>query len=192
MHHVKLGKEEYGDGQPLGEQSSATGHGDVVTLSLELSEPGCFYLIAFNFDGKEQLLWPADGKDKPDAGRKPPRLERLRYPQGGGGLGLEDSEKGGLQAYVVAASRRLLPAYQVWRQGLGALGWKALPAGKTVWQADPEGTYAWVPGVGLDRGVLKALPGVPPLGALCRRLRAGGVEAVEAVAFPVAAKEGGR
>ena len=31
-----------------------------VTIRVELSEPGYFYLIAFNADGKEQLLWPAD------------------------------------------------------------------------------------------------------------------------------------
>jgi serine/threonine-protein kinase len=192
MHYVKQGDEHVGQG-PLGEKSFATRYGDVVTLTVELSGPAYFYLIAFNFDGKEQLLWPVDEKGEPDPGRAPPRLGRLRFPQGdGGALGLEDNDKGGLQAYVVAASRRPLPAYKAWRKGLGELGWKAWPAGRTVWQADALGTYGWVPGVGLDRSLPKVLAGVPPLGALCRKLTAGGVEAVEALAFPVAAKEGGR
>jgi serine/threonine protein kinase/DNA-binding beta-propeller fold protein YncE len=185
MHYVKAGDGFDGKG-PLGEQSFAARCGDVVPLTVQLSGPGYFYLIAFNFDGTEQLLWPTDENGKPDDGLEPPRLGRLRYPQGdGGALGLEDSEKGGLQAYVVAASRQPLPAYRAWRKGLGSLGWKALPAGRTVWQADARGSYAWVPGVGLDRSTLKVQPGVPPLAALCRKLAAGGVEAVEAVAFPV-------
>ena len=43
-----------------------------------------------------------------------------------------------------------------------------------------------------DRGSLWKDASGPPLAELCRALRVGGVAAVEAVAFPVLAKEGGR
>jgi hypothetical protein len=38
---------------------------------------------------------------------------------------------------------------------------------------------------------VRRVPGTPPLAALCRALASGGVEAVEAIAFPVLPKEGG-
>jgi hypothetical protein len=59
-----------------------------------------------------------------------------------------------------------------------------------VWEADAGGTCEVVKGLGADRGSLREAAGVPPLSALCRGLRGGGVEAVEAIAFPVLPKEG--
>jgi hypothetical protein len=47
-------------------------------------------------------------------------------------------------------------------------------------------------GVGADRGKPREALGAPPLAALCRALKVGGVEVVEAFAFPVLPKEDGR
>src|SRR5438094_4977511 len=44
----------------IGVKSFAARHSDEVKLTMELSEPGHFYLIGFNFDGQEQLLWPGE------------------------------------------------------------------------------------------------------------------------------------
>jgi hypothetical protein len=92
---------------------------------------------------------------------------------------------------VVAASSQPLPPYaDWWKSRKVVLDWKPLAAGKSVWEADTKGTYAVTPGLGADRGSsIREAAGVPPLSGLCRALRAGGVEAVEAIAFPVLPKE---
>jgi hypothetical protein len=175
----------------IGEKSFATRHGDAVTLTVELSEPGYFYLIGFNFDGKEELLWPVDAQGDPSDRVAPPRQARLHYPPGGRRLYLEDPANSGLQAYAVAASSRPLPPYAQWQKQRGGVSWKALPAGQTVWEANAEGAYPAVLGLGVDRHrKIREAPGVPPLARLCHALEAGGVETVEAIAFPVLAKEG--
>ena len=174
----------------IGEQSLATHRLDLVTLTVELSDEACFYVIGFNFDGKEQLLWPLDKQGEPSELVAPPRLQRLRYPPGETGITLDDPAPGGLQVYAVAASRQPLPSYAKWKEQRKKVSWKSLPAGKMVWEADCTGTYAMVLGQLTDRGSIKERAGVPPLSGLCRGLRVGGVEVVEAIAFPVLAKEG--
>jgi serine/threonine protein kinase len=191
MHYETKGNEADPRGR-LGQDSFATHHGDAVTLTVELSVPGYFYLIGFNFDGREQLLWPVDENGDPSDRIAPPKRERLRYPSGERRLYLDDEARSGLQAYVVAASSRPLPPYGEWKRGRGEASWRALPAGKTVWEADARGTYEVVKGLGADRGSIREAPGVPPLSGLCRGLRGGGVETVEAKGFPVLPKEGKR
>ena len=188
MHYRNEGGEEDSRGR-IGEQSFAVRRDDTVTLTVELSGEAYFYLIAFNFDGKEQLLWPVDEQGQPSKQVAPPRRQRLHYPAGGKRIYLDDPAKSGLQVYAVAASRQPLPPYAEWRGQRKGVSWKALSAGKTVWEADSTATYAVVPGLGADRGSIKEATGVPPLTGLCRGLRGGGVEVVEAIAFPVLAKE---
>lgn len=178
----------------IGDRSFAARVGDAVTLTVELSAPGYLYLVGYNFDGREQLLWPVDGDGRPSAAVAPPRLDRLRYPVGQGQLKLDDATEGGLQAYLVAASSRPLPPFAQWRRDRDDPDWEPLPAGKMVWVADPAGVYPVVPGLGPERGQrsrgsLRPAAGVPPLSRLCRSFLRGGVEAVEAVAFPVEGKE---
>jgi hypothetical protein len=184
-HYETAGKEEVPRGR-IGVRSFAARVGDGVTLTVDLSREAHFYLIGFNFDGKEQLLWPTDEQGKPSDAVRPPPRPRLRYPEGNVRLWLDDNEKGGLQAYAVAASAGPLPAYAEWRAARRGVSWQALPAGKTVWEADGKGTYAVLEGVGADRGSLRPAPGTPPLAELCKAL-GGGVTA-EAIAFPVLAR----
>jgi hypothetical protein len=188
MHYETINKEAVQRG-PIGERSFSTRVGDTVTLTVELSEPGYFYVIAFNFDGEEQLRWPADEEGNPAPKVPPKRLARLHFPEGDIRVFLDDNDKGGLQAFVVVASKQPLPAYAEWRKQITGVSWKSLPASKTVWEADAKGAYAMLEGLPADRGSVKAAPGVPPLAALCRALSQGGAVA-EAIAFPVVGKDG--
>jgi hypothetical protein len=187
-HYQVAGKEEVLRGQ-IGVGSFATRVGDGVALTVELSEEAYVYLIGFNFDGKEQLLWPTDDQGQGSAAVPPPRLKRVHYPEGDVHLFLDDNDKGGLQAYAVVASLEPLPAYRVWRPARAGVSWQALPGGKTVWEADAKGVYAVLQGLGADRGSLRPVAGAPPLRALCQALSGEGVVA-EVIAFPVLAKEG--
>ncbi|MBM4073297.1 MAG: hypothetical protein FJ271_30900 [Planctomycetes bacterium] len=175
----------------IGEQSFATRHGDAVTLTVEPSEPAYFYLIGFNFDGREQLLWPVDDQNAPSDQLPPPRVAAMRYPKAGNRLYLDDPAKGGLQCYVVAASRQPLPAYSVWRAGRKGVSWTSFPIGNSVWQADAAGAYEVIKGLGVDRGTIRPARNTPPLSELCRALLGDGIESVEAIAFPVLPQGGG-
>jgi serine/threonine protein kinase len=190
MHHARTpdGKESTSRGA-LGEKSFTTRFRDQVTIRVELSEPGHFYLIAFNADGGEQLLWPAGEDNKPLPDAVPDRQSRLHFPLGGQRFTLNDERQGGLQAFVVLASRRPLPPYAEWKRQRGPVPWVWHRPGKKVWQADDRGTYEVMPGEGADRGSIEPAPGAPPLERLCRALRVAGVEVVEAIAFPVQSLE---
>jgi serine/threonine protein kinase len=158
----------------LGEDSFATRLGDLVRVSAELSEPAHAYLLAFNPDGQEQLCLPADPK------APPPRLRRLDYPpRKDHYFTLDDGA--GLQAFVLVASRKPLPAYADWRKRRPPVEWKAQPARRgVVWRGDGQRLEPQL------RGTEKSLPGIAPLAELCRRLRsAPEVEALAAVAFVV-------
>jgi hypothetical protein len=186
-HFAVDGKEMEARGL-LGEKSFATRFGDQLQLAVVLSEPAYFYVIAFVANGEEKLLWPADEDNVPQPARGPPKLARLRFPGGDDRLTLDDSPKGGLEVYAVAASRQPLPAYAQWRRER-SVTWRPQPAGKVVWQADPEGTYMALAGLKGDRASVKEAVGVPPLSRLSRSLLGGGVETVEVIAFPVLPEE---
>jgi tRNA A-37 threonylcarbamoyl transferase component Bud32 len=191
MHYATVGQEEDGRGR-IGDKSFATKVGDAVTVTVELSEPGYFYLIGFNFDGTVQLLWPADDKGNPLEATKPRRQQRLRFPEGDGRLTLDASDKGGLQAFVVTASPWPLPAFAEWRKGRVGERWAALPAGQKVYEADPRGAWPRTAGLETDRGnTVRPAAGMPPLAELCRSLSEDGM-VVEAIAFPVHPAEGKR
>jgi tRNA A-37 threonylcarbamoyl transferase component Bud32 len=188
-YYRTVGQESEPGGR-IGETASRTHYGDAVTLRVDLSVPGYCYVLAFNFDGKEELLWPVDEQGKPSERLAPPRSQQVRFPASGRLYLEEDTARSGLQAYVVAASARPLPPFGQWRKGRAGLRWKRLPAGKTVWEADARGVYPVSGGLRPDRGKVRPVPGEPPLADLCRAARAGGVEVVEAIAFPVLPKEG--
>src|SRR5262249_13627591 len=148
--------------------------GDSVTLVVDLSEPAYFYVLEFNFDGKYRLIWPVDENGKSSEAVKPPRQMSLRWPQSDTRrLYLNDNEMGGLQAYAVVASKGPLPSFAEYRQRLGGLGWRVLPAGNTIWEADAKGAYAWADGLAPDRGEEREVAGAPPLDELCRALGGG-------------------
>src|SRR5262249_13375995 len=160
-------------------------------IAVELSAPAYAFLISFNCDGTEQLLWPVGKDQKPNRQIPPPRQQAFRYPaRAGKWISFDDTPKGGLQAFVVVAARARRAGYGEWRERWGELPWRKLPAGTGVWSSDGEGVYPVVAGKVLRvREVDPA--GAPPLAlpGLCRTLRQGG-EVVEALAFPIRPGEG--
>src|SRR5207249_4839153 len=63
----------------IGSESFETRYDDRVVIDVKLSRPGHCFLIACNFDGKEQLLWPCDEQHFPhrgDPGQPPPSVDR--------------------------------------------------------------------------------------------------------------------
>jgi serine/threonine protein kinase len=177
-----------------GEGTREANFGDGVTLEVTLSEPAYAYLIAYNANDSEQLLWPVNKERRPDANVKPPRVEAFKYPDRKGPNGepfvfvLEDEEKGGWQAFVVVASRQPLPAFADWVKKRGPVQWVKGQPGNNVWHAR-EGKLSLWPSKGVQRGHEREMRGTPPLVPLVRKLRAApGVDMAEGWAFPVRAK----
>jgi hypothetical protein len=192
---VKAGeKMESGIGGEIGTTSFAAVFGDGVRLEAELSSPGYTYLVAFNANGKEQLLWPVNEREEDgDESAVPPRLRQFAFPPRPSGLFyLDDDASGGLQVFAVLASSQPLPSYAEWKRQREALPWRKQPARPGVWIADLKWTYPRTKGRPEDRGTVADRPGMPPLTPLARALQRGGVEQVEMLSFPVNAKEAGR
>jgi hypothetical protein len=184
-HRAVRGEEGFARGE-IGVRSFATHYGDQVRVQAELSRPAYGFLLAFNADGKEQLCWPADAQTPPD------RTDRLQFPASStDGFNLDDEPRGGVQAFVLVASRQPLPAYGEWRKEL-ALPWERLAATQAVvWRGDGQALDAALPGGEDHRGTVSELKGITPLAEVARRLRAAdAVEAVAVIAFPVAPKAG--
>ncbi len=174
----------------LGEFSSEVRSEDSVKITWELTAPAFCYLLAFNTDGKEQLLWPVGADLRPDEGVAPPRQERMEYPARPGKLfALDDKPGFGWQAFVAVVSAEPLPPYRDWKATRGPAAWEQLPAGTGVWSSDGAGQYPMNAGR-VERGQERDAAGGPPLTGLCRSLRQGrpGL-VVEALAFPVRPKE---
>jgi serine/threonine protein kinase len=182
----------------LGSESFEARYKDRVVIEVELSRPAHCFLLACNFDGKWQLLWPC--ADQPpfqgDPGREPPSVERLQYPpppsQGPHGkswkekgIALDDDKAGGMQGFVVVAARRPLPAYADWAAPRGALPWQKLPPAQVVWWSDGQTQDRLLPGGHRIRGSVVDLAGQPPLLQLCAWAKGPDVDVVEGLMFPV-------
>jgi hypothetical protein len=171
---------------PVGEVSERTIRSipprlkDLVRVRVTLSRPAFGYLIALNPDGKDQLCRPV-GSRHPDApGRELDFPEDLKdY------FGLTDGV--GVQAFVLVASDRPLPAYDAWKsQVLGGLTWSP-SVGDVLWTCEGPSTPEPARRRGQIRGDILRREAAPKgLVTLCDRLRKSpGVAAVHAVAFPV-------
>jgi serine/threonine protein kinase len=190
VHHF-AGRDQVPHGE-LGKHSSAANYRDYVSVMVELSEAAYFYVVELNFEGKEQLIWPADADGEAAPAKPPTKRTQVCCPGGDRRLWLdEEKARSGLQVYVVAASRRPLPSYARWKQQRGTVNWTRHPPGNTVWLADPHGCSALHRG-GVQRSKVRPAVKGPALDALCQAMRAGGVEVVKALAFPVLPKEGAR
>jgi hypothetical protein len=112
----------------MGVTSSSTQYDDDVQLSIKLSEPANFYLIALNPDGKEQLSLPRKSAEQPVP------LTEASYPPGKeSAYGLTDGV--GVQAFVLVASRAPLPSWDDWKRQHGAPPWQGFVA-DGVWRCD--------------------------------------------------------
>jgi hypothetical protein len=153
---------------------------DLVKVRITLSRPAYTYLIALNPDGEDQLCVPEEGRS-PDA---PLRL--FDFPEQGKYFHLTDGV--GVQAFVLVASDRPLPAYEAWKSQIpGGLAWSPpVGASDAVWTYDGL-TIDPARGRSKFRGDIVRRETAPEvLVNLCDRLRRSPeISAVHAVAFPV-------
>jgi hypothetical protein len=187
LRHYRVQGVQFIDLGPIGPGGEPVRVGDDVRLELEFSEPAYAYLLALNTNGKVQLCLPEDDD------QAPPRAARLvLYPDQKDYFML--TEGPGVQAFVAVARRGPLPPYRA--SGLKAALeqlWTHVAA-PGVWRYDGDQVTPEPPPspesrvrLGGTRGEKKRR--VPePFVRACQFLRdRPGVEAVAAVAFPVAA-----
>jgi serine/threonine protein kinase len=154
---------------------------DDVRVQVRLNRPAYCYLIAFNADGKEQLCYPADRTAAParNDGFDYPRQPTLYFP-------LNDGV--GLQAFVLLVSNEPLPSYEQWKAVAGAAPWRGGVRSDGFWRFDGRDFLGGPRGAEVERQPLRRLPQV--FEDLCHFLKnRPGVDAIEAVAFPVKPKE---
>jgi serine/threonine protein kinase len=172
--------------EPVGVISEQTLRGDpprlkdLVRVRATLSRPAYTYLIAVNPDGKDQLCFPAGGRSSDAPCRD---LDFPEDPKDYFWL----TDGAGVQAFVLVASDRPLPAYDAWKSQIpGGLAWSP-PVGEALWTYDGSPTPDPAPGRGRVRGDIVRRQAAPAaLVTLCERLRRSpGVSTVHAVAFPV-------
>jgi serine/threonine protein kinase len=204
VEHYGLDDGAYTPAGAIGERSFQAYCDDQVVIRVNLSRAAHCFLIGCNFDGKEQLLWPCDATKlgSPGLPDLPPRpVYRFTCPPPGPPgpddkpakpkrLALDDDMTGGMQAFVVVASRQPLPSYAEWRKRRGPIPWRKLPPSRGVWASSGETLDPLTPVVGRRRGQVVEVEGEPPLLALCRWARGKNTDAVEALTFPVFRREG--
>jgi serine/threonine protein kinase len=149
---------------------------DDVRVHARLNRPAFSYLIALNPDGVVTLCSPGRDSDTPA------RSDRIDYPQGIEYFPLTDGI--GIQAFVLVTSREPLPPYARWA-GRSGLHWESLKSGgAVVWGYDG---HTFEPLSSLPRAVPRERSRPPQTFMDVCTYVAGltGVDAVQAVAFPV-------
>ncbi len=186
-HFRAQGADRFDDLGPIGQGGQSVRVGDDVRVEVVLSEPAYAYLLALNTDGSVQPSLPESDD------QAPPRAAGLvLYPDTAEYFNL--TEGPGVQAFVVIASRRPLPAYRDWGLDPAALHWVHAEAAG-VWRYDGA-QFALdrpAPGTGIGSGETRGTKTrrVPePFVQACQALRdRPGVDAVAAVAFAVMPSE---
>jgi serine/threonine protein kinase len=152
---------------------------DAVRILVRFDSPVYCYLVALNPDGKDQLCHPKQPTEEPA------RVVEVGFPSRA-----EDyfrlGEEPGLQAFVVVASRKPLPAYAQWSDRI-RWPWKRVTA-DGVWRFDGR----WIHLVSnKDRGVVASISDSPrPFRDICEYLsKLHGIEVSQAIAFPVRPKD---
>jgi serine/threonine protein kinase len=155
---------------------------DEIQIHARLNIPAYCYLIALHPDGSNQLYYP---EGSAGASTPPPLSDQVSYPLGNNLSPLTDGV--GLQAFVLVASRKPLPAYSEWKARLGDLPW-----GKTqamgVWHYNGQQYKQFSRRRSDPRPSAAAVPA--PFASVCRALvRGPGIDAIDAWAFPVLPKD---
>jgi serine/threonine protein kinase len=165
----------------LGSSSLVARFKDDVRIHVRLNQPGYCYLLAFNPDGKEQPCHPCDQTVPP------PQSRSFLYPaESDTYFPLNDGV--GLQAFVLLASRDPLPPYKQWRADTGRPPWDAAVRADDFWHFDGQTFVNGPRGEVVQRPPLKHVPRA--FAELCAFFKdRPGIDAIEAVAFPVVPKE---
>jgi hypothetical protein len=164
---------------PIGINVFAARFDQDARVKVRLNRPAYCFLIALNPDGSNELCSPEDPAVAPS------RTATIDFPSDPGtGFGLTDGV--GMQAFVLVASRKVMPPFSKWSSaGFDHLPWKSV-ADAGVWRFDGLNFDCEV-----ERGKFGRLADLPQtLEATCRALQAGpAVETIQAVAFPVRSRE---
>src|SRR5262249_17751860 len=137
--------------------------------------------IAFNPDGTVQLCYPEGGDGKGAPAARPDAADEVRYPRDKKVFVLDSA---GLQAFVLAASTKPLPAYDEWRSPGEDHPWAAVREGG-AWRWHFDGReFTRYP---RDRGRVEPREGAPePMRKLCEFFKGRAeFDAVQVIAFPV-------
>lgn len=166
----------------IGVNAFAGRFGQDVRIQARLNLRAYCYLLALNPDGKAQLLYPT----KPTV--RPSLTSSADFPLNpDDGFGLTDGT--GTQGFVLIASTQPLPPFAEWirmARGTGDLPWRQADTA-SVWRYDEHGFHDST----IERGDVRRLADLPlPFAETCQALKtAHGVEAIQAVAFPVKAQQ---
>jgi serine/threonine protein kinase len=155
---------------------------DDVRVGVKLSAPAYCYLIAFNPDGKAQLLYPTGGDSEGASAARPERRAAVEYPAEDAVFVLDAT---GMQVIVLAASAKPLPPFAEWKAAAGAIPWKSVPdGGSWHWLFDGREYKRYPPP---ERGHVEPKLDVPPtLYGLCEFFkRRTEFDSVQVIAFPV-------
>lgn len=134
IREVRLRHFEIVKGKPverglLGNHTPRANAGDGVRVELDLAEPGYAYVLSFDVQGREELLWPIGVKNKADMYVEPPLAGNVVVPSGEP-LQLRSGRDGDwYHAIVAVVSRQPLPSYNKWIGNRNAgTDWDQAPA----------------------------------------------------------------
>jgi hypothetical protein len=112
----------------MGAPDDAARVDDDLRLKARFSVPAFAYVMAFNTNGTQELLYPAAQDVLPQKGRE------LECPEdAASAFGLTDGP--GLQAIILLASRKQLPTYIAWRSRIDSIPWTG-GEGDEFWRFD--------------------------------------------------------
>jgi len=150
--------------------------GDDLRFHVALSDDAHCFLILFNPNGEEQRCYPRH------INSAPPATRGFDYPSPS--WELKSTDGVGLMVVVLVASRKELPPFPTWRQGVGPKQWQPTLDDR-LWYFDGRVLEP----VGEPRGQVRG--GAPPqLEDLCNVFKTSpGADAVVAWAFPVGPKK---
>jgi hypothetical protein len=179
VNHSAIRGGEWREQGELGVHSFSPEFGDKLRVTAELSEAVYCYLVSLSPDGRIHLCFPTDENTPPPARKQltfpEPRLEAERC----------HDPSGGVQAFVLLASRRQLPSYAEWRKDLPPLTWQRLQLESAIWRGNGEELLEVNPG---DRTLVAVSDprGTAPLRRVMEQLRwAPEIQVLSMVAFTV-------
>ncbi|OQZ05784.1 MAG: hypothetical protein B6D36_08375 [Planctomycetes bacterium UTPLA1] len=112
---------------PVGPSVEQLHFGDAVKLSARLSKPAFCYVIAFNPDGRDQLLWPTGPANKEGRDIVPIETDSIDFMQDPNWY-FHLTDGVGMQVFVVVASPHALPAYARWKELHSEISWQSMKA----------------------------------------------------------------
>lgn len=176
--------EKYRPLPSLGQDGTfTTQSSDAISVQVKLSRPAYAYIVVFQADGKDHVMYPQDADDVPA------RSDLVAYPSKRRDELWQLNDGAGLWCVAVIASHEPLPSYREWRKAHPGGPWQTTAAEPSIVMLDSGegGLRAFSPSVALARGprVVSKDTGRSSLVTLVDWLRQESKATVSALAFPV-------